>query len=89
MPIRHQMCIRGNREDQLSENPETWRAKRSHPIDFSTAYSNRIVVDAQGLKIPLVSIEDLKKLKELAGRPQDIADIKALIDLIDIKNNEN
>lgn len=61
-----------------------------NPIDFNKAYEDRIEISAEELKIPLVSIDDLKKLKTLAGRPQDLADIKALDDLINIlKEDEN
>jgi len=35
-------------------------------------------VDADGLQIPLVSIDDLKGIKRASGRKQDIADIEVL-----------
>ncbi|MBM3308873.1 MAG: hypothetical protein FJY77_01335 [Candidatus Altiarchaeales archaeon] len=49
-----------------------------NPIDFEKAYKSRKVVEAGRLRIPLVSVGDLKHLKRLSGRSQDIADLKAL-----------
>ncbi len=60
-----------------------------NPIDFNKAYENRVEVDAEDFKIPLVSVDDLKKLKRLSGRPQDIADIEALDDLSRLKEGKN
>jgi predicted nucleotidyltransferase len=48
------------------------------PIDFQEASSRGITIIRNGVKIPVVSLNDLIKLKELAGREQDIADVKAL-----------
>ncbi|MBD3262075.1 MAG: hypothetical protein GF334_10500 [Candidatus Altiarchaeales archaeon] len=59
-----------------------------NPINFGKAYSNRVEVNAGGLNIPLASIKDLKKLKKMAGRSQDIADINALDDLVEIMKKE-
>jgi hypothetical protein len=49
-----------------------------NPLDFNAAYKNRKVYKVAGLIIPVVSLEDLKKLKKLSGRKQDEADILAL-----------
>jgi hypothetical protein len=49
-----------------------------NPLDFDAAYKNRKVYEVAGLSIPVVSLEDLKKLKKLSGRKQDEADILAL-----------
>jgi len=48
------------------------------PIDFEEAYSRKMIFKADDLEIPVVSLEDLKKLKLLSGREQDILDIKEL-----------
>ena len=48
------------------------------PIKFDKAYEEREIIDAKGLKIPIISMRHLKQLKKKAGRPQDLADIKAL-----------
>lgn len=50
-------------------------------IPFSEMYPKRKVVTASGIDIPVVSILHLKKLKRIAGRVQDIADIKSLENL--------
>jgi len=52
------------------------------PIKFETANRDRKVFNAKGTKIPVVSIRNLKKLKKLSGRPQDLADVKALEDIV-------
>jgi hypothetical protein len=48
------------------------------PIDFESAYARRKTVKAGRLSLPVVSIEDLKALKVISGRGQDLADIKSL-----------
>ncbi len=47
-------------------------------IDFEKAFKKAVFAQAGDLKIPLVSIDDLIKLKEIAGRERDISDIRAL-----------
>lgn len=58
------------------------------PIDFNKSYRNRKVIRVKNISIPIVSIEDLKKLKSISAREQDIADIKALDELERIKNEK-
>ena len=48
------------------------------PIDFKQAYSRRKVISKWGAQVSLASIEDIIKLKEIAGRQQDISDITLL-----------
>ena len=50
----------------------------TNPLDFEEAYKKRIVKSAWGIDISVVSKEDLIKLKEIAGRAQDMSDIEAL-----------
>ncbi|UCB56790.1 MAG: hypothetical protein JSV30_06255 [Candidatus Omnitrophota bacterium] len=50
-------------------------------IDFDAAYKRRKMVRAKDINIPVVCIKDLKKLKKIAGRPQDLADIGSLEEL--------
>lgn len=47
-------------------------------IDFVSAYRRRKVVSDGNLKISIISIQDLIKLKKIAGRERDQIDIHAL-----------
>ncbi|MBI3995327.1 MAG: nucleotidyltransferase [Nitrospirae bacterium] len=48
------------------------------PIKFTEVERNKKIVKTENLQIPIVSLDHLKKLKLIAGRPQDLADIEAL-----------
>lgn len=50
----------------------------SNPIDFEGAYKDKVEKTAWGIKISLISKTNLIKLKEIAGRAQDLADIESL-----------
>lgn len=54
-------------------------------IDFDTAYKNRQVQSDENFNVSVVSINDLIKLKELAGRDRDLVDLKILKELKDRK----
>jgi hypothetical protein len=65
----------------------TWVAPQSYqqvdvflhdPISFEKAYQRRRLVPAADFKISVVSLEDLKKLKEDAGRAKDLSDLNQL-----------
>ncbi len=43
-------------------------------ITFDEAYPNRIVVDVEGVNVPVIHRKDLLRNKKAAGRPQDLAD---------------
>jgi len=47
-------------------------------IDFKTIISDAVKMKSGKTTIPVASIKNLIKLKEISGRPQDIADIRAL-----------
>lgn len=49
-----------------------------HSLDFNEAYKNRAIYDIEGVNIPVVSVPDLIKLKEIADRIIDRNDIIAL-----------
>ena len=55
----------------------------SDDIDFNTAYKNRQVQSDGNFNVSVVSINDLIKLKEVAGRERDLIDIKILKELRD------
>ena len=48
------------------------------PMPFDKLYKKRVKIKAWGITIPIISIEHLKKLKQMAGRPQDLIDIVQL-----------
>ena len=48
------------------------------PIEYRKLEAGKEWVEAGGIRIPVVSIRHLIKLKEISGRPQDAADIRAL-----------
>mgnify|MGYP001611217731 FL=1 len=57
------------------------------PIDFEAAYLRRKVIAKWGTQVSLASIEDIIKLKEIAGRKQDLSDI-ALLRRVEKLDNE-
>ena len=47
-------------------------------IEFREAWDNREVVAIEGLKIPIIGMEELIRSKLSSGRDKDIADVKKL-----------
>lgn len=47
-------------------------------VEFHECFASKIEVDLDGLKIPIIDVENLKKNKRAAGRLQDLADVEAL-----------
>ena len=56
------------------------------PIAYDSLEAERIFIEAGEIKIPVVSIGHLIQLKEISSRPQDLADIRALKEIM--KRNE-
>jgi predicted nucleotidyltransferase len=50
----------------------------SEPFDFEETYRRAISLDLSHTQATVVALDDLIKLKSVAGRPQDLADIQAL-----------
>jgi predicted nucleotidyltransferase len=48
------------------------------PVSYNKIKEDSVRMKMGNLLIPTVSVEDLIRLKEISGRPQDIADIEAL-----------
>ena len=57
-------------------------------IDFDKAYKTREIVNAGNLKVPVVSIDDLIKLKKISGRKRDEIDIAALKEIKIVKDEK-
>jgi predicted nucleotidyltransferase len=47
-------------------------------VSFEQAWVNKRIIDFEGTKINFIGYHELLKVKEKAGRPQDIADINKL-----------
>lgn len=48
------------------------------PFPFDEIYKKRVSIKAGGIIVPVINIDQLKKLKKLAGRPQDLIDFVQL-----------
>ena len=61
-----------------------------HQIDVMTLIDakkiNKIHKKIQGTSVPVASLKDLIEIKEAAGRPQDIEDVRALKSLIGVRD---
>ena len=60
----------------------------NEPIDYETLADEKEVIQAGSIKIPVVSRRHLIALKKISGRPQDIADINALKEVMKIEKKE-
>lgn len=49
-----------------------------NPIGFKKLYKDRVNISMGEFTLPVISIEQLIQLKELAGRKQDMSDIESL-----------
>jgi hypothetical protein len=47
-------------------------------VDFSECQRSRLIVDIEGIAIPIISKADIIKNKRAAGRPQDLVDANVL-----------
>ena len=48
------------------------------PTSFDDLRSRALVVDLEGIQIPVAGLDDLIRMKRAAGRPHDLTDIGAL-----------
>jgi hypothetical protein len=60
----------------------------NEPIDYETLEDEKEVIQAGSIKIPVVSKRHLIELKKISGRPQDVADINALKEVMKIEKKE-
>ena len=54
-------------------------------LDFKEVYKNKVIYNVEGVNMPIISIEDLIKLKEEANRNIDRSDILALRKILRLK----
>jgi predicted nucleotidyltransferase len=47
-------------------------------VDFQTCYTNRVVVEVEGIQVNFIDLENLKKNKKATARKQDLADLENL-----------
>jgi hypothetical protein len=47
-------------------------------LDFDACFARRNVVDWDGVKVPLISFDDLRQNKQASGRAKDLADLENL-----------
>jgi len=52
-----------------------------NPISFAGSYSKKQIVEARGIRINVISVEDLVALKKMSAREQDLKDIEMLKEL--------
>ncbi len=55
--------------------------QESQPMDFEKMKQGSVKYKIGRLSVPVVSVDDIIKLKKAAGRDQDKADIKALMEI--------
>ncbi len=69
--LRHEIVVF---EDRVRLDVQT----RTPGLSFEEAWERRIETEFQGVKLYLVSREDLIRSKKASGRPRDLEDVKIL-----------
>ena len=82
-PHTRRLWTRNRHMRVYSFHERTWRSRivdvLVEPLrNFDQTYRRRVIARAGGLSIPLVPIDVLIRLKEKAGRPQDVWDVAEL-----------
>jgi hypothetical protein len=47
-------------------------------VDFEECFQRRIVVEYDGVTLPVIGLEDFKRNKQASGRPKDLFDLASL-----------
>ncbi len=47
-------------------------------VEFEGCFNRRVEVVVDGLPVPFIALDDLRRNKASSGRPQDLADLAAL-----------
>ena len=64
---------------QLGYPPERIDLLTTLPgVDFEECYANRVAADMDGVVLPFIDLENLKRSKQASGRLQDLADLENL-----------
>lgn len=50
-------------------------------VNYEDAQAEQLLIDIEGMQVPLISLAHLIQNKEAVGRPQDLADVARLKDL--------
>lgn len=53
------------------------------PFDFDTTYARAVMVELEGIHVPVIGIADLIALKRAAGRSKDLEDADALAAILE------
>jgi len=61
----------------------------NEPVPYQQLAQRAVQLDLGGVKVPVCAINDLIEMKQKAGRPKDLEDIKYLNALLDNDNNDN
>jgi hypothetical protein len=67
----------------ISRNPEDpiVDVLFEQPSPFAPAYERRMVKESEGVRIPLIAMQDLVAMKRVAGRAKDLIDLEKLREL--------
>jgi hypothetical protein len=52
--------------------------KKISGVEFEDCWPRRVIIDDDGLRIPAISLEDLKRNKLASGRKKDLLDLEEL-----------
>src|SRR5437016_8116656 len=55
-----------------------FRSTNPSALDFDDCYARRHEIDWDGVKVPLISFDDLRANKKASGRAKDLADLENL-----------
>ena len=58
------------------------------PMPFEACYAKRRTLRTAGVRVPVLSVDDLIQFKQHAGRLQDVSDVEALQRLKEIQGDE-
>ena len=59
-----------------------------YPLEFETLLAEASVVELDGIRVHVASVQHLIQMKQQAGRPQDVADVAALSALLDADHGD-